>query len=63
MEDMRPVFVNMDAVLQCRIDIARDVVSFLHDKAGLSLLLHFMRKDRAIETGSDDQIIVHLILR
>ena len=57
-EDMRTVFVDMDALDALGIDIARNVGALIHDQHGFSVGLGLMGEDGAVQTGADYQIII-----
>ena len=57
---MCAVPVDMNALHIGRVAVSADVAAPLHHKAALSLFLRLVGKDRAKESGADDQIIIHI---
>ena len=53
-ENVRTVTVNMDTVLLFCVDVARDMVPAVDHKACPARLFHLMRKNRSVQTCSDD---------
>ena len=58
-EDMRAVNMDFDALHILGIDIAGDIGTLIDDKDLLSGLCRFPRKHRAVQSRTDNQIIIH----
>ena len=61
MENMRAVLVDVDALDVLGVDVARDVGALIHDEHGLAVGLGLMCKNGAVQTGTDNQIIIYHI--
>ena len=61
-EDVRTVFVDMDALNALGVDVARNVGALIHDQHGFAVGLGLMGEDGTVQTGADYQIIVHILL-
>ena len=59
MEDMRPVNMDLDSLHVLGIDVTRNRRALIHDKDLLPRFCRFPRKNRAVQSRSDDQIIIH----
>ena len=57
-EDVRTVFVDMDALNALGVDIARNVGALIHDQHGFAVGLGLMGEDGTVQTGADYQIII-----
>ena len=57
-EDVRTVFVDMDALNALGVDIARNVGALIHDQHGFAVDLGLMGEDSTVQTGADYQIII-----
>ena len=60
MEDVSPVFVNIDIIPSGRIDIAADMIALVDHNRRLASLAGFICKNGAIQTGPDHQVIENL---
>lgn len=58
-EDMGPVFVNVDAVSFFAVNVAACMVPAFDDKAFSARLCHLVGEDAAEEAAADDKVIVH----
>ena len=65
MEDVRPVFMHVDALDLLGVNVACNMVATVDDQAFLASLGGLVRKNGARESGADDQIIIlgHAFLR
>ena len=59
MEDMGPVFVNVDAVSFFAVNVAACMVPAFDDKAFFARLRHLVGGDAPEEAAADDEVIVH----
>ncbi len=57
-EDVGTVAVDVDALHRLRVDVTRDVISLIDDEAALARLLGLVGKHCAVQTGTDDQVII-----
>ena len=58
MEDVGAVFVDVDAGNGFGVDVAGDMAAAVDHQAALAGLGQFPGEDRAVQTGTDDQIII-----
>ena len=58
MEDVRTVFVDMDALNALGVDVARNVGALIHDQHGFAVGLGLMGEDGTVQAGADYQIII-----
>ena len=57
-ENVRAVYVHVNALDLFCVNISGHVVAFVHDQAGLPTIHRLARKHRAKQTGTDNEIIV-----
>ena len=57
-EDVRTVFVDMDALHALGVDVARNVGALIHDQHGFAVGLGLMGEDGTVQAGADYQIII-----
>ena len=59
MENVRSVFVDVDAADGFAIDIPAEVRAFVDDEAGFALPVGKVGESRAVEARADDEVVVH----
>ena len=58
MEDVGAIDMDVDSLHFLGIDVAGDIGTLVDDQNGLARFLRLAGKDRTVQTGTDDQIIV-----